>query len=83
MDQEHAKSIVQNGENWAEYNWFMEGHLRPSEFAKKIRITKQTALKWINLGQIKAVSVPKGRMIEWWIPKTEVDRILEDQNVRK
>lgn len=45
-----------------------------TEVAKMFSVSRQTVLKWINNGQIKAVKVVK----VYRIPKEEVDRLMQD-----
>ena len=53
-----------------------------TEVAKMFSVSRQTVLKWINNGKIKAVKVVK----VYRIPKEEIDRLIdkqikEDENV--
>ena len=45
-----------------------------TEVAKMFSVSRQTVLKWINNGKIKAVKVVK----VYRIPKEEIDRITQD-----
>ena len=46
-----------------------------TEVAKKFSVSRQTVLKWINNGKIKAVKVVK----VYRIPKEEIDRLIDKQ----
>ena len=48
--------------------------LTVTEVAKQFSVSRQTVLKWINNGKIKAVKVVK----VYRIPKEEIDRITKD-----
>ena len=45
-----------------------------TEVAKMFSVSRQTVLKWINNGKIKAVKVVK----VYRIPKEEIDRLTQD-----
>ena len=45
-----------------------------TEVAKMFSVCRQTVLKWINHGKIKAVKVVK----VYRIPKEEIDRLTQD-----
>ena len=49
--------------------------LTVTEVAKQFSVSRQTVLKWINNGKIKAVKVVK----VYRIPKEEIDRLLDKQ----
>ena len=46
-----------------------------TEVAKMFSVSRQTVLKWINNGKIKAVKVVK----VYRIPKEEIDRLIDKQ----
>ena len=46
-----------------------------TEVAKLFSVSRQTVLKWINNGKIKAVKVVK----VYRIPKEEIDRLIDKQ----
>lgn len=46
-----------------------------TEVAKKFSVSRQTVLKWINNGKIKAVKVVK----VYRIPKEEIDWLIDNQ----
>ena len=46
-----------------------------TEVAKMFSVSRQTVLKWINKGEIRAVKVVK----VYRIPKEEIDRLIEKQ----
>ena len=46
-----------------------------TEVANKFSVSKQTVLKWINSGKIKAVKVVK----VYRIPKDEIDGLIDKQ----
>ena len=46
-----------------------------TEVAKMFSVSRQTVLKWINKGKIKAVKVVK----VYRIPKEEIDRLIDKQ----
>lgn len=46
-----------------------------TEVANKFSVSRQTVLKWINNGKIKAVKVVK----VYRIPKEEIDRLIDKQ----
>ena len=48
--------------------------LTVTEVAKQFSVSRQTGLKWINNGKIKAVKVVK----VYRIPKEEIDRLTQD-----
>ena len=48
--------------------------LTVTEVANKFSVSRQTVLKWINNGKIKAVKVVK----VYRIPKEEIDRLTQD-----
>ena len=45
-----------------------------TEVANKFSVSRQTVLKWINTGKIKAVKVVK----VYRIPKEEIERLTQD-----
>ena len=45
-----------------------------TEVAKQFSVSRQTVLKWIKTGKIKAVKVVK----VYRIPKEEIDRLTQD-----
>ena len=47
--------------------------LTVTEVAKQFSVSRQTVLKWINNGKIKAVNVVK----VYRIPKEEIDRLTQ------
>ncbi len=44
-----------------------------TEVAKLLRVGRSTVVRWIQLGQLKAVKLPSG---VYRVPKSEVDRLL-------
>ena len=46
-----------------------------TEVAKMFSVSRQTVLKWIKTGKIKAVKVVK----VYRIPKEEIDRLIDKQ----
>ena len=46
-----------------------------TEVAKQFSVSRQTILKWIKTGKIKAVKVVK----VYRIPKEEIDRLIDKQ----
>ena len=46
-----------------------------TEVAKMFSVSRQTVLKWINNGKIKAVKIVK----VYRIPKEEIDRLIDKQ----
>ena len=46
-----------------------------TEVAKQFSVSRQTVLKWIKTGKIKAVKVVK----VYRIPKEEIDRLIDKQ----
>ena len=48
--------------------------LTVTEVAKQFSVSRQTVLKWIKTGKIKAVKVVK----VYRIPKEEIDRLTQD-----
>ena len=46
-----------------------------TEVANKFSVSRQTVLKWIKTGEIKAVKVVK----VYRIPKEEIDRLTQDR----
>ena len=53
--------------------------LKVSDFAELFNISKMTAYRWINLGEVKIVRVGKTIRIE----QSEVDRLKEKYNDRR
>ena len=49
--------------------------LTVTEVAKQFSVSRQTVLKWIKTGKIKAVKVVK----VYRIPKEEIDRLIDKQ----
>lgn len=50
-----------------------------TEVAKMFSVSRQTVLKWINNGKIKAVKVVK----VYRIPNEEIERLLADREAEK
>ena len=50
-----------------------------TEVAKMFSVSRQSVLKWINNGKIKAVKVVK----VYRIPKEEIERLLADREAEK
>ena len=50
-----------------------------TEVAKMFSVSRQTVLKWINNGKIKAVKVVK----VYRIPKEEIDRLIDERKMKR